>query len=145
MAYRRTAIILFLGLFLRCLWLASPSFPVAHFSRWLFSKCTRCFLLKAARPDRLPKVRAGPGVPPSSSIKGSTGTCTQYLYPPDYTVWTLPWKLKLGWLSFPASGPTEPHAVTFVVVRAPGQTVITSFRQVTGQLQVLAGIIVDVV
>jgi hypothetical protein len=46
-----------------------PSFPMARFSRWLLSNCSRCSLLKAARAERFPdKVRAGPGVPPLSSF-----------------------------------------------------------------------------
>jgi hypothetical protein len=41
--------------------LALPSFPVTQFSRWLFSNCSHCSLLKAARPERFPdKMPAGP-------------------------------------------------------------------------------------
>jgi hypothetical protein len=38
----------------------------------------------------------------------------------------------------------EPHFVTLLVAHRVGQAVIPSFHLVTGQLQVLAGIIVDV-
>jgi hypothetical protein len=38
----------------------------------------------------------------------------------------------------------EPHFVVNVVAWAVGQFVITSFNLVTGQLQVLAGISVDI-
>jgi small neutral amino acid transporter SnatA (MarC family) len=38
----------------------------------------------------------------------------------------------------------EPHFVVIMVAYAVGQFVITSFHLSTGQLQVLAGIIVDV-
>jgi hypothetical protein len=39
----------------------------------------------------------------------------------------------------------EPHSVALVVAHAVGQSVIMSFQPVTGQRQVLAAIIVDVV
>jgi hypothetical protein len=39
----------------------------------------------------------------------------------------------------------EPHFVALMVACAVGQPVVTSFHPVTGQLQVLAGIIVEVV
>jgi hypothetical protein len=63
--------LLFQGLCLWRLWSDSPSFPAARFSGWLLSNWSRYSLLKAARPVRFPdKVRAGPGVSPSSSISG---------------------------------------------------------------------------
>jgi hypothetical protein len=34
------------------------------------------------------------------------------IYPRDCPVWTLPWGLKLGWLSFHVGGLIEPHFVT---------------------------------
>jgi hypothetical protein len=50
------------------LWLASPSFPVVQFSRWLLSNWS---LLRAARPKQFSdKVWAGPSVPPSSLFSG---------------------------------------------------------------------------
>jgi hypothetical protein len=39
----------------------------------------------------------------------------------------------------------EPHFVALVVACTVGQSVVVSFHPVTGQLQVLADIIVDVV
>jgi hypothetical protein len=57
----------FRGLCLWRLWSASPSFPVARFSRRLLSNCSLCSLLKAARPEWFPdKVWASAGVPPTS-------------------------------------------------------------------------------
>jgi hypothetical protein len=44
--------------------------PVARFPRWLFSRCPRCSLPKAACPD---KVRACPGVPPSFCLYDPRG------------------------------------------------------------------------
>jgi hypothetical protein len=38
----------------------------------------------------------------------------------------------------------EPHLVALHVSRAVGQVVVTSLHSVTGQLRVLAGIIVDI-
>jgi hypothetical protein len=59
------------GLYLWRLWSVSPFFPMARFSRWLLSNCSRCYLLNAVRLKRFPdKARAGPVVPPSSSISG---------------------------------------------------------------------------
>jgi hypothetical protein len=73
--------------------------PVACFSRRLHSNRSRCSLLKVARPERLrDKMPVGPGLSPSSCSK---------VYPRDYSVWALPWGLKLGWLFLSAGGPIE--------------------------------------
>jgi hypothetical protein len=65
-------------------------------------------------------------------------------YPGDYTLWVLPWGLQLGWFPLRTGWALEPHSVTLVVARTVGQSVVMSFHPVTGQLQVLVGIIVDV-
>jgi hypothetical protein len=46
--------------------------------------------------------------------------------------------LLSGWI-------IKPHFVALVIADAVDQSVVTSFHPVTGQLQVLAGIIVNVV
>jgi hypothetical protein len=66
------------------------------------------------------------------------------IYMGDYLVWALPWGLGFGWFPLHAGWAIEPHSVALVVAHVVGQYVITSFRPVTGQLQVLVGIIVDV-
>jgi hypothetical protein len=53
--------------------------------------------------------------------------------------------LKLGRFPLRAGWAIKPHFVALVEAHAEGQSVITSFRPVTGQLQMLAGIIVNVV
>jgi hypothetical protein len=63
------------------------------------------------------------------------------IYPGDYLVWALP-GFELGRFPLCAGWTTEPHSVTLVVAHAAGQSVITIFHLVTGQLQVF-GIIVD--
>jgi hypothetical protein len=52
---------------------------------------------------------------------------------------------ELGRFSFLAGGAIEPHIIALVVACAVGHSVIMNFQPVTGQLQVLAGIIVVVV
>jgi hypothetical protein len=44
--------------------------------------------------------------------------------------------LRAGWA-------IEAHVFTVVIARAVGQSVVMSFYPVTGQLQVLVGIVVD--
>jgi hypothetical protein len=62
----------------------------------------------------------------------------------DYLVRALPWGLKLGRLSFHVGGLIQPHVNPLVVACVVGQSVVMSFHPGTGQLQVLAGITVDV-
>jgi hypothetical protein len=61
------------------------------------------------------------------------------IYPGDYLVWALPWGFEFGRFPLRAGWAIEPYFVALSVVRAVGQSVVT------GQQQVLAGIIVDVV
>jgi hypothetical protein len=66
-------------------------------------------------------------------------------YPGYYLVQALPWGLERGQLPLHAGWVTQSNFVTFVVAHAVGQSVITSFHPVTGQLLVFVGINVDVV
>jgi hypothetical protein len=69
MSYRLTAIISFPRAVLVTPLLVLTFLPVVLFSWWLLSNLSRCSLLKAARPERLPdKMPVNPIVPPSSSI-----------------------------------------------------------------------------
>jgi hypothetical protein len=67
------------------------------------------------------------------------------IYPGDYILWVLPLGLQLGRFPLHADRVTEPNFVALVVTCAVAQSALTSFHPVSGQLQVLEGIIVDVV
>jgi hypothetical protein len=57
----------------------------------------------------------------------------------------LPWGLELGEFPLREAWAIEPRSVALVVARAVGVLVGTSFHPVISWLQVLAGIMVDVV
>jgi hypothetical protein len=81
MAYGCTATFPFRGLCMWHLWSVSPFSPVARFSQWLLSNCSRCSLLKAAHPERFPHgMPVSPGVLPSTFFSTSWHTtgCRQY-------------------------------------------------------------------
>jgi hypothetical protein len=69
--------------------------------------------------------------------------------PPDpvhlIIVRDLPWGLEIWLFPLRAGWAIEPHFFSLILARAVRQSVVTCLYQVTGQLQVFAGIIVDVV
>jgi hypothetical protein len=67
------------------------------------------------------------------------------IYGGDYLIWALPGKIELGRFPLCAGWTIESHFVAILVVSVVGQSVVTTFHPVIGQLQVLAGIITDVV
>jgi hypothetical protein len=101
-AYRHTVISSFLRAMLVML-LVSASFPMAQFWRWLLSNCSRCSILKVARPKRfLDKVQDGPGVP-SSSISGCAFDVSSFVsngadssMMPSHTCPLTQWKTQLN-------------------------------------------------
>jgi hypothetical protein len=69
----------------------------------------------------------------------------QIIYLDDCLVWALPWGLELMQFPLLVGRAGDPHFDALMVTCAVGQSVVTSFHPVTGQPQMLAGIIVDVV
>jgi hypothetical protein len=66
------------------------------------------------------------------------------IYPGDYLVWAFPRGLKLERCPLRAGSATEPHSVALMVTCGVGWFIVPSFHPVTGQLQVLVGIRVDI-
>jgi hypothetical protein len=67
------------------------------------------------------------------------------IYPGDYPVQAHPWGLVLGKFPLHSGWATETYFLTLVVACATGQSIIMSLHLVTGKLQVLMAITVDVV
>jgi hypothetical protein len=147
MAYRHTVISSFPKAVLAMSVLGLTFLPMARFSR--------CLLSRPAAPAA-PSLRLH--IPSDSLISCQSfqvyhhhpqsrvplGPLYHIVYLSYYLVQALPWGLDLEQFPLHAGRAVEPHFVTLVVARALGQSVVASFHPVTGQLQVLAGIIVDV-
>jgi hypothetical protein len=129
------------GLCLWCLWSVSPSFHGVH-SRTAHtvpslrplipnSSLIRCEPVRVYHHHPRPRVPLDP-IYNTINLGG-------------YLVWALPWGLDLKRFPFRGGWTIEPHSITLVVTCTVGQSIVMSFHWVTGQLQVLAGIIVHVV
>jgi hypothetical protein len=66
------------------------------------------------------------------------------IYMAHYLVWAHPWGFELERLPLSAGWVIVSHLVALLVVCRVGHVVVPSFHPVTGQLQVLVGITVDV-
>jgi hypothetical protein len=73
-------------------------------------------------------------------------TAYNTIYPGNYPVWALSWGLETGRFLLRAGRVIEQQLVALVETPAQlAKSALTSFHPVTGQLQVSAGIIVDIV
>jgi hypothetical protein len=113
MAYRRTAIFFPRSMLATSL-IGLTFLPVARFSRCLLSNCSRCSLLKAARPERFPhRVPVGPGLSLSSCWCGR-----------KFREWSV---LSYLWLLL-----CEPSLLSFRRGPTPPQCQVTHFPQSNG-------------
>jgi hypothetical protein len=134
-----TPFLLFRGLCLWCLWLVSLSWLGLHdiYSPTSPAAPSLSLLIPRGSPIRCKPVQVyhhqSQSWVPLAPVYHNT-------YPGNYLL-----GLELGQFPLRAGWVIEPHSVTRVVAHTVGQSVIMSFHLVTGHLQVLAGITVDVV
>jgi hypothetical protein len=86
------------------------------------------------------KMLVGSCVLLSSLFPGITESCTPHHWFGWLPCMVLPWHLKLGWLSFSAGWLTQLHLIRLPV----GQMIVVCILPVTGHLQILVCISVDV-
>jgi hypothetical protein len=108
----------------------SPTDPAAPSLRPLVpsASLTRCEPVQVYYHHPRPRIRLDP--------------VYHIIYPGDYLVRALSWGLEIGRFPLRAGWAIESHFFVLVVARTAGKSVVTSFHPVTGQLQVLEGILV---